>query len=241
METLATFFDNLAKYEGMPSVRLAARWKRGDVKSITNDFSRALRRCSIDLSVPGGTSTPALGNRVADAVADGLDQHLVRYRLCRCTGQGYPDRRLLRVRDNRSFALELKAKTEFNPRDTNRVILTCGSRKLRRSFGTRQRICHLLATVFYTKSRSGRRCRIVINGLRFDFLEPWTPVRKRYEASVNQHMLSKADHSTRLLLAKGSGAARGGENLTASTYCGRVNTKRKPSSNPLRDAVSKIK
>jgi len=202
METLATFFDKLAKYEGMPAIRLAAPWRPGDVQSITKDFSQALRRCSIDLSVPGATSTPALGNRVADAVADGLDQHLVGYKLRRCVGQGYPDRKLLRVNDNRSFALELKAKTEFNPRDTNRVILTCGSRKLRRSFGTRRPICHLLATVFYAKSRSGRRCRIAISGLRFDFLEPWTPVRKRYEASVNQHMLSKGKHSTRLLFMK---------------------------------------
>lgn len=202
METLATFFDKLAKHEGMPALSLASPWSPDDVNSITKDFSRALKNCSIDLSVPKGTSTPALGNRLADAVADGLDRHLLRHKLLRCAGQGYPDRRLLRVKDNRSFALELKAKTEFNPRDTNRVILTCGSRKLRRSFGTRQPICHLLATVFYSQTSCGRCSRVVVQGLRFDFLEPWTPVQKRYEASVNAHLLSRGKHFTRAISAR---------------------------------------
>lgn len=212
MDTLATYFGKLAKYEGTPVISLTSPWRTEDVKSITAEFTRALRRCTIDLYVPGATSTPALGNRVADALATGLEKHLSRYKLCPCRGQGYPDRRLLRIDDQRSFALELKAKTRFNPRDTNRVILTSGSRKLRRSFAPRQPICHLLATVLYSKRREGRRCRIVIDGLRFDFLEPWTRVQKRYEASVNQYLLSKGNHSTRLILGKQSVVSSGRDN-----------------------------
>lgn len=199
METLATFFAKLAKHEGRPAVNLVSRWKSSDINQISRAFDTALKRADINLAVDGTTSIQALGNRVADAVAEGLGKHLQRYRLCSCSGQGYPDRRLQRRRDKRSFAFELKAKTRFNPEDTNRMILTSGSGKLRRNFPTGKPICHLLATVMYSKRRLGDRCRVLIKELRFDFLEPWTHVQRRYEASVNQRMLSKGKHATRQL------------------------------------------
>ena len=136
METLATFFTKLADYEGTPAANLVSRWKPRDVKKISEAFDTALDRSVIDLSVKGSTSVQALGNRVADAVAEGLGKCLRAYRMCECSGQGYPDRRLEAVGDNRSFAFELKAKTRFNPRDTNRVILTSATGKLRRNFPT---------------------------------------------------------------------------------------------------------
>ena len=208
METLATFFTKLAKYEGTPVANLVARWSPADVESISRAFDTALDRSKIDLSVNGSLSVQALGNRVADAVADGLDEHLLKYRVCGCSGQGYPDRRLQAVKSNRSFALELKAKTRFNPRDTNRVIITSGTRKLRRNFPVGKPICHLLATVLYSKSRHGQKWQIGIDGLRFDFLEPWTRIQKRYEGSLNQHLLSKGKHSTRLIVARSARRVR---------------------------------
>ena len=202
METLATFFTKLAKFEGTPVANLVAPWNPADVKSISQAFDTALDRSQIGLSVKGTLSVQALGNRVADAVADGLDKCLRKYRVCECSGQGYPDRRLQAVKGSRFFALELKAKTRFNPRDTNRVILTSGTRKLRRNFPVGKPICHLLATVLYSKSRHGRKWQIGINGLRFDFLEPWTRIQKRYEGSLNQHILSKGKHFTRLIVSR---------------------------------------
>ncbi len=207
METLATFFSKLAQYEGTPAVNLVSRWKPTDVAAISSAFDAALDGSRIDLRVKGSTSVQALGNRVADAVAAGLGKSLRKYRLCHCSGQGYPDRRLQGVSDKRSFAFELKAKTRFDPRDRNRVILTSGSRKLRRNFPQGKPICHLLATVLYSKDRCGSAWRVLIKGLRFDFLEPWSPIQKRYEASVNQHLLSKGKHATRLIL-KESAAQR---------------------------------
>ncbi len=153
----------------------------------------------IDFSVKGTTSVQALGNRVADAVAGGLGRSLRRYRLCTCSGQGYPDRRLQAVEDNRSFAFELKAKTRFNPQDTNRVILTSGTRKLRRNFPAGKPLCHVLVTVLYSKSHRGRSWQVEVNGIRLDFLEPWTPIQKRYEASINHRLLSKGKHFTRVI------------------------------------------
>jgi len=199
METLATFFDKLAKHEGKPILDLVSRWRRSDVDQITRAFDSALNRADIQFAVEDSTSIQALGNRVADAVAGGLSKHLRKYRLCSCSGQGYPDRRLQRRRDNRSFAFELKAKTRFNPQDTNRMILTCGSGKLRRNFPAGKPICHLLATVIYSKRRLSHGSRVVIKEMRFDFLEPWTHVQRRYEASVNQRILSKGKHATRRL------------------------------------------
>ncbi|HWH71054.1 MAG TPA: hypothetical protein VNT26_16825, partial [Candidatus Sulfotelmatobacter sp.] len=76
-----------------------------------NDFDAARRRAPIRFSVKSTTSVQALGNRVADAVAKALQPYLGKFTLCPCSGQGYPDRRLERLNDNRSFALELKAKT----------------------------------------------------------------------------------------------------------------------------------
>ena len=138
---------------------------------------------------PRTTSVQVLGNRVADAVADGLRPHLGRYRLCRCTG--YPDRRLECPDTNRSFAFEIKAKTGLDPRDTQRMILTSGTRKLRRNFKAGKPICHLLTTALYSVGRRGRRSVIRVHGLDFAFLEPSTLVQNQYEASVNQRLLAK--------------------------------------------------
>lgn len=216
METLATFFTKLADYEGTPAANLVSRWKPRDVKKISQAFDTALDRSVIDLSVKGSTSVQALGNRVADAVAEGLGKCLRAYRMCECSGQGYPDRRLEALRENRSFAFELKAKTRFNPRDTNRVILTSATRKLRRNFPAGKPICHLLATVLYSKLPRGRRCQVSIEGLRFDFLEPWTRIQKRYEGSINQRLLSKGRHRTRLILSR-SAKSRKGSPIQRST------------------------
>lgn len=200
METLAEFFTKLSKYEGTPAAKLAWPWRQTDVSSITKAFDAARKRSPIQFSVRGSTSVQALGNRVADAVADGLRPHLGRYRLCRCTGQGYPDRRLERPDANRSFAFELKAKTGLDPRDTQRMILTSGTRKLRRNFRVDRPICHLLTTAVYSVARRGRRSVIRVHGLDFEFLEPSTLVQNQYEASVNQRLLAKGKHSRRLLL-----------------------------------------
>lgn len=200
METLASYFRRLAKYEGTPATELVAPWKSSDVNSIARAFEIATRRARIEFSVETNTSVQALGNRVADAVVNGLEDYLGRYKLCHCSGQGYPDRRLLRLKDSRSFALELKAKTRLDPHDTQRIILTCATGKLRRNFRRGEPICHVLATALYSMSREGKRRRVIVNGLDLDFLEPWTLVQNQYQASVNQRLLAKGNHASRLLL-----------------------------------------
>ena len=129
-----------------------------------------------------------MGNRLADYFATQLDQQLKVFKIQRCAGQGYPDRRLVRVANRRSYALELKATRSFEPKSNHRVILTCSSRKLRRHFVAP--INHLLVTVFHKKEGNS----VWITNFKIDFLEPWTKVKVRLEASVSQHLLAKSPH-----------------------------------------------
>ncbi len=200
METLENFFRKLAQYEGTPTANLIAPWKPSSVTSITNAFSRSRQHARIEFSVERDLSVPALGKRIEDAVAAGLQPHLGNYQLWDCAGQGYPDRRLERRKDRRSFAFELKAKTKLDPTDTQRMILTSGTRKLRHSFKAGEPICHLLATALYSSVCSKRRRQVIFHGLYLAFLEPWTLVQNQYEASVNQRLLANGDHSRRLVL-----------------------------------------
>ncbi len=131
---------------------------------------------------------------------NGVSQVLPRYSLGDCPGNGYPDKILKRLRDGRQFAFELKAKTGFDPADGHRVVLTSTGKKLRRNFGPDSPICHVLATVFYSRSRDGSRWKIAVEGLRLDFLSPATPVEVRWEASVSHRLLSRAPHPIRVLM-----------------------------------------
>jgi hypothetical protein len=133
---------------------------------------------------------PAMGNRLASFFANKVGERLRNYRIESCSGQGYPDKRLVRMANQRAYALELKAAHSFEPKSNHRVILTCSSSKLRRHFVPP--INHLLVTVFYRKHRN----RVWIENLRLDFLEPWTKVRVRLEASVSQHLLAEGKHSS---------------------------------------------
>jgi hypothetical protein len=152
---------------------------------------------SITLSTGENVFVQKLGNRVADTLTDVVRQRLVNYQLHSCIGQGYPDHRLQPVKNDRSFAFELKAKTKFDPKDKNRETLTSGTTKLRRNFDMKKPICHLLTTVLYRRNRIGRRYKITVERLRLDFLEPGTRVQKRFEASVNPNLLSKGNHHVR--------------------------------------------
>ncbi len=193
MNNLGDYFHELMHRERKPKVSLAARWSRKEIRSITRCLRNAFVRCHFErnpLVVDSNVTGPAMGNRLASHFATQLDQHLRVFRIESCAGQGYPDRRLVRVASKRSFALELKATRSFEPKSNHRVILTCSSSKLRRHFVAP--INHLLLTVFHKKDGNN----VWIRNFRIDFLEPWTKVKVRLEASVSQHLLAKSPHSS---------------------------------------------
>jgi hypothetical protein len=117
-----------------------------------------------------------------------INSHLATLRIEDCSGAGYPDKRLRKLSDSRTLVFELKATSEFDPTDSNRIVLTSPSEKLRRYF--RMPINHLMATACYHQQGS----QIEIHHLRLDFLEPSTPVNVRLEASVSQRILAKGIH-----------------------------------------------
>jgi hypothetical protein len=193
MNNLGDYFGELMKRERRPKANLAARWSRKEVRSIARCLRNAFARCHFErqpLVVDSNVTGPAMGNRLADYFATQLDEQLRVFKIQKCAGQGYPDRRLVRVANDRSYALELKATRSFEPKSNHRVILTCSSRKLRRHFVAP--INHLLVTVFHTKEGNN----VWIRNFRIDFLEPWTKVKVRLEASVSQHLLAKSPHSS---------------------------------------------
>ncbi len=193
MNSLGDYFGELASREGKSPLKLAARWTKKEITCIKRCLRNAFERCRFGqkpLSIPSSVTGQALGNKLADHFAARLGEQLKLFRIQRCKGQGYPDRRLERISDHRSYPLELKATASFEPKSTNRVIITCSSGKLRRHFVAP--INHLFLTVLHTRKGN----KVWIRNFRADFLEPWTKVRVRLEASVSQHLLTQGSHSS---------------------------------------------
>jgi hypothetical protein len=188
MDDLEDYFGRLATWERLPMLPLVARWELADVNGIEEDFQEAYRLAGFAarfLEVEDDVSNQSIGNKVAEFFVEAVGRHLRSHRIEPCRGPGYPDKKLVRVADGRVFALEMKATSHFNRNDSNRIVLTCSSRKLRADF--QAPINHALATVCYVK----RGNQIAVEHLRLDFLDPDTPVDMRLEGSVSQKGLAR--------------------------------------------------
>jgi hypothetical protein len=193
MKTLRDYYSELSAWERKPRMDLTAKWDRAESDKIVTSFRAAFERCSFIVSclaVDPKITIQALGNRIAPFFASRINRHLAGFAVQECPGQGYPDRMLVRASDHRAFPLELKATRSFASHHTTRVILTAASGKLRRFF--HPPIKHVLATICYRKEGP----RVWIDDLRMDFLEPWTLVRVRLEASVTQRLLLQGKHAS---------------------------------------------
>jgi hypothetical protein len=191
MNDLQTFFTKLAAWEGKPATCLAAPWVRSDALAIASDFRRAFsdsRLAKRPLLVAAGTNNQSAGNRVAEFIQKQLDSRLRHFRIKPCQGPGYPDSRLCCIGNDRSFAMEIKATTSFDPTNESRMVLASASKKLRRSF--HGPVCHLLVTACYQR----RHRTVWVRALRLDFLLPTTKVNIRLEASVSKRLLSEMDY-----------------------------------------------
>ena len=105
----------------------------------------------------------------------------------------YPDKTLVQRAPAIRMPLELKATSDWNPRDSNRRVLTSSSEKLRLQFCAP--IYHLLLTVLYSLSGTSA----TIHTIRLDFLEPTTQVNVRLEASVNHKILANGPHQSKMI------------------------------------------
>lgn len=192
LNDLHGYFTQLSAWEGKPTAVLIASWKPSVHAAITADLRHAFRSSGVmgsPLPVSVGNTNQRVGNRVASAVAKQIGPKLRKFRLETCKGQGYPDMRLSRRRNQCDIALELKATRRFDPRSNSRIVLTSASRKLRKKF--RCPTNHLLLTICYRRNGG----RFWVRGVRLDFLEPTTQVHVRLEASLTRKSLAKSDSS----------------------------------------------
>jgi hypothetical protein len=189
--------EKLMVHEGVPAASLIAAWNPREAEAIYAAFTEALPQSDILLSPHRGTTLPSLGNQLEGAFRQAFQETLAGYKLGRCPGPGYPDERLENLADGKMYAFEVKAKTEFDLQNTSRMVLMCGTSKLRRHFPLDKPLCHLMLTILYSLQERGSVNAVLVNELRFDFLEPWSLVEERYEASVNPKLLGKSDHLVR--------------------------------------------
>ncbi len=190
--TLRDYYLDLLRWEGADAAELIAEWPEDLVAEIQADFERAAASSGlIGMVCPlrDRSSNQSIGNQVAAFAGATLAAKLREFELKNCSGAGYPDNLLLR--GDLKIALEWKATSDWNARDSNRRVLISSSQKLRAQFAAP--IFHLLATAIYNGDSAQ------IEGLRLDFLSPTTLVSVRLEASVSHKLLSQATHASLLI------------------------------------------
>jgi hypothetical protein len=196
MPNLQDYYNDLLTWEGLPPRNLVDPWPGVLRATIENDLINATSLSGLigaNCAIHQGSSNQSVGNQVEAFTVGILSPHLVDYRLLPCSGSGYPDKVIIERGTNLAIPLEMKATSDWNPRDSNRRVLTSSSKKLRAQFVGP--IHHLLATVIYSPVSKGIR----IDHLRLDFLEPTTPVSVRLEASVNHRILANGSHHSRVI------------------------------------------
>ncbi len=101
MSTLRDYYFKLQQFESATSVDLIAPWQLEVVEAIHGDFAGALASGVLreaTVNIPAATSNQSIGNKIADFAATRIDTALQQFRIESCTGQGYPDRILRRLR-----------------------------------------------------------------------------------------------------------------------------------------------
>jgi hypothetical protein len=137
---LLDYYRELQRREGIEASDLVAEWDDAAVEEISADFRAAVGRSQITqqvVPIRPSSSNQSIGNQVADFFTLQFPAFLTEHVIRACAGAGYPDKILVRRRDERAYPLELKATSGWNAADSNRRVLTSSSRKLRQQFRAR--------------------------------------------------------------------------------------------------------
>ncbi len=190
MKNFAEYYKDLLEWEGVEFQELMSEWKDDLIGEIESDFQSAVSDSGLKgLAFIPNKSNQSVGNQVEVVALERLNERLKSFQIENCSGAGYPDR-VLAKGDFRQIALEMKATGDWNPKDSNRRVLTSSSKKLRLKFTLP--IYHLLCTVVYKTELEAAE----IESVRLDFIEPSTQVSVRLEASVSHKMLTSATHKS---------------------------------------------
>ncbi len=196
MSNLSDYYKDLLRWERQQYRQLVHKWPQDLRDAIVLAFVDAVSETSIKDSVcpvkPGSTNQ-SIGNQVEKYTIAMLNTDILGFSILNCSGAGYPDKMLIQQITKHRIPLEVKATSDWNPKDVNRRVLTSSSKKLRDQFS--KPIHHLLLTVLYSQSQNSA----TINTIRLDFLEPTTTVNVRFEASVNHKILANGPHHSKMI------------------------------------------
>lgn len=193
MATLSDYYKDLLVWEGIPDRQLVNPWPATLIKAIEQDMRASIitgKIIGLPCPIRDGSTNQSIGNQVEEHAIPALAENLGMFRLCKCSGAGYPDQVLTEISSGLRMPLEVKATSDWNPSDSNRRVLTSSSEKIRRAFTAP--IHHLLLTLLYKINASSA----IMEHVRLDFLEPVTPVSVRLEASVNHKILAHGTHTS---------------------------------------------
>jgi hypothetical protein len=193
MPTFKDYYKDLLIWENVVHTELVEEWPAALVAAVHADIQQSVSSGSIiGLRCPirEESTNQSIGNQVEVFVLPKLAAGLKSFKLAKCSGAGYPDEFLKENNTNLKMPLEVKATSDWNPKDSNRRVLTSTSEKIRKEF--RYPIYHLLLTILYRINTDSA----VVENIRLDYLEPSTQVSVRLEASVNHKILSNGKHKS---------------------------------------------
>jgi hypothetical protein len=134
MKNFAEYYKNLLEWEGVEFRKLISTWEEDLIQEVQDDFQLAIDSSGLKgLEFTPNLTNQSVGNQVENITIEELNQHLEIFQIENCSGAGYPDRFLAKG-DFKHIALEMKATGDWNPKDSNRRVLTSSSKKLRNQF-----------------------------------------------------------------------------------------------------------
>lgn len=196
MAHFENYLIELQERQGLVPKPLIRPWKDEEINQIVEALCLAINSSRF-IGTPirnFGGSNQSKGNRAADHFVATVPHHLPAYcKVKGAVGKGYPD--LLCVLNDKGFALELKATSNWQDGDSNRRVLTSSPTKmldLIASGSLDNPPPHLVCSVLYRDDG-------IVTGTRLDFLQPQSEVNIRLEASTSQKLLAAGPHRSIVL------------------------------------------
>jgi hypothetical protein len=196
MARFENYLTELQEHQGMIPRPLIRPWLDEEANQIVEALCVAIETSGFigNPIVNFGGSNQSKGNRAADHFVATVPQHLPKHcKVIAAAGAGYPDR--ICVLNDKGYAMELKATSNWQDGDGNRRVLTSSPTKmlaLIKSGSLDNPPPHLICSVLYRQDG-------VVTGTRLDFLEPDSEVNIRLEASTSQKLLAEGSHRTIIL------------------------------------------
>lgn len=196
MSNLKVYYKDLLHWEGEEHRQLVHQWPHDLREAIESAFVDAVSTAALkgsDCLLKPNSTNQSIGNQVEKYTLGKLGRVISGFSICRCQGQGYPDKMLIHQTTELRIPLEVKATSDWNESDSNRRVLTSSSKKLRAQFSGP--IHHLVLTTLYSRNKDSA----IIDAIRLDFLEPTTTVNVRLEASVSHKILASGPHHSKMI------------------------------------------